>query len=230
MATPTQNDRPIAHGQPPNVSTWTWAFRIVRWSTYLAAFVTLILVLHKAPPPAVQTSPQAAARVEEKFQEVEKSVSQGQPATMRMDSTELNSYLASHLELQGSAPEITNPAANPTSSTSPAPSAADIEQMRSNVRDVKVELVEDRVRAYVVFNVHGKDMTLQLEGHLRSENGYLRFEPISGQIGAMPLPQSALQAAVDKMMDSPENREKLKLPADISGLQIQNGEVVTSYK
>jgi hypothetical protein len=229
MATPTQNDQPIAHAQPANVSTWTWVFRIVRWSTYLAAFVTLILVLHKAPPPAVQTSPQAAARVEEKFQEVEKSVSQGQPATMRMDSTELNSYLASHLELQGSTPEVTNPAASP-SSASAALSAADIEQMRSNVRDVKVELVEDRVRAYVVFNVHGKDMTLQLEGHLRSENGYLRFEPISGQIGAMPLPQSALQAAVDKMMDSPENREKLKLPADISGLQIQNGEVVTSYK
>jgi hypothetical protein len=209
------------------VSTLTWIFRFLRWSTYLAAFVTLILILHKTPPPPVQTSSQAAARVEEKFQEVEKSVAQGQPATMRMDSTELNSYLASHLDLQGATSPATN--ASPSGGGS-APSADDIEQMRSNVRDVKVELVEDRVRAYVVFNVHGKDMTLQLEGHLSSENGYLHFDPISGQIGSLPIPQSALQSAVQKMMESPENREKLKLPADISGLQIQNGEVVTSYK
>jgi hypothetical protein len=31
-------------------------------------------------------------------------------------------------------------------------------------------------------------------------------------------------------MDSPENREKLKLPSEISDLRIQNGEVVASYK
>jgi len=31
--------------------------------------------------------------------------------------------------------------------------------------------------AYVVFNFHGKDMTLQLEGRLTAANGYLRFEP-----------------------------------------------------
>jgi hypothetical protein len=31
-------------------------------------------------------------------------------------------------------------------------------------------------------------------------------------------------------MDSPENRKKLKLPAEISDLRIQNGEVVVSYK
>jgi hypothetical protein len=35
---------------------------------------------------------------------------------------------------------------------------------------------------------------------------------------------------VQKMMDSPENREKLKLPADISGLKIENGEVVATYQ
>jgi hypothetical protein len=197
----------------------------VRWSTYLVALVTLILILHKTAPPAVETSPQAAARVEEKFQEVEKSVAQGQPATVRLDSTELNSYLSSHLELQGSAASNAAPAGG-----SAAPTGEDVEQMRSNVRDVKVELVEDRVRAYIVFNVHGKDISLQLEGHLGAENGYLRFEPISGQIGSMPIPQSALQSAVQKVMDSPVNREKLKLPPEISKLQIENGEVAVSYK
>ena len=102
--------------------------------------------------------------------------------------------------------------------------------MRSNVRDVKVQLIEDRVKAYVVFDVHGKDMTLQLEGRLGTQNGYLRFDPVRGQVGSLPIPQSTLQSAMQWLMDSPENREKLKLPSDISGLRIENGEVVASYK
>jgi hypothetical protein len=32
------------------------------------------------------------------------------------------------------------------------------------------------------------------------------------------------------MMESPENREKLRLPAEISDLKIENGEIVASYK
>jgi hypothetical protein len=81
-----------------------------------------------------------------------------------------------------------------------------------------------------VFDVHGKDMTLQLEGKLGADNGFLRFEPVSGHIGALPIPQATLEAAVRKMMESPENREKLKLPSDISDLKIENGEVVAKYQ
>ena len=53
---------------------------------------------------------------------------------------------------------------------------------------------------------------------------------VSGQIGSLPIPQSTLQSAMQRLMDSPENREKLKLPSDISDLRIENGEVVASYK
>jgi hypothetical protein len=152
-----------------------------------------------------------------------------------MDETELNSYLASHLVLPGSKP----PTIGTTTSASDTPSGApnteqptmdDVEQMRSNVKDVKVQLIDDRVRAYVVFDVHGKEMTLQLEGKLGADNGFLRFEPVSGQIGALPIPQATLEAAVRRMMESPENREKLKLPSDISDLKIENGEVVAKYQ
>jgi hypothetical protein len=58
----------------------------------------------------------------------------------------------------------------------------------------------------------------------------LRFQPVSGQIGSLPIPQSTLESAVQRLMDSPENREKLKLPTEISDLRIENGEVVASYK
>lgn len=221
-------------------------FRVVRWTIYAGALLVLLLVLHKAPPPLVETSPQAAARAEEKFQELQQAVAHGQSATLRMDETELNSYLASHLVLSGSVPPSGTgssagspaagndpdapPAANPDPGAAAAPNGQDVEQMRSNVRDVKVQLIEDRVRAYVVFDVHGKDMTLQLEGRLGAENGYLRFEPLSGQLGSLPIPQSTLESAVRRLMDTPENREKLKLPADISDLRIENGEIVAKYQ
>ena len=215
---------------PKPVSAWVWAFRCLRWSTYLAALVTLILILHKSPPPAVQTSPQAATRAEQKLQEVQQSVSQGQKATLRLDESELNSYLATHLDLaQNSSASPAAPDASQTTNLSGEPSAADVDQVRSSVKDVKVQMEGDHVRAYVVFGLHGKDMTLELVGRLGSNDGYLQFEPISGQIGSLPIPQSTLQSAVERLLNSPENRDKLKLPPDISDMHIENGQLVANY-
>src|SRR5882762_7219802 len=91
----------FAHVAKSPMSPWKRIFRVIRWTTYTFAVVALVLLVHKAPPPLVETSPQAAARAEEKFERVEKAVANGQAATLRMDETELNSYLASHLALAG---------------------------------------------------------------------------------------------------------------------------------
>jgi hypothetical protein len=238
-ATGSPNNSTVADAKlPRKLSLLSIAFRIVRWTTYLAALISLVMAFHTKRPPVIVTSPQAAARVEQKFDAVEQAVASGQSATLRLDQAELNSYLASHLDIAPSTGAPAKPATTGSSpgnaiSELPTPSgtpAEQVEQVRSSVRDVKVELVDDRVRAYVMFDFHGKDMTLQLEGRLAASNGYLRFEPVSGQIGSLPIPQSTLETAVQKMMDSPENREKLKLPAEISGLKIENGELVASYQ
>jgi hypothetical protein len=227
---PPANQQQFAHAGTKRASPWKLAFRIVRLTTYAAALITIVLVLHKTPPPPIETSPQAAVRAEQKFADVERAVAAGQPATLRMDETELNSYLSSHLELSDSTPKPAPAGDQGGGANGAGPTARDVEQMRSNVRDVKVQLIEDRVKAYVVFDVHGKDMTLQLEGRLSAQNGYLNFEPVSGQIGSLPIPQSSLESAVQRLMNSPENREKLKLPPEITDLRIQNGEVVAVYK
>src|SRR5260370_30443863 len=80
----------------PRVSVWGWVFRMLRWCTYLATFVTLILLLHKTPPPAVVSTPQAAASAEQKVSQVEQSVAQGQTATLRLDGTAFYSEQPSH--------------------------------------------------------------------------------------------------------------------------------------
>jgi hypothetical protein len=95
---------------------------------------------------------------------------------------------------------------------------------------VKVGMDGDLVKTYVVFNFHGKDLSLEIDGHLYTQDGFLRFDPVGGKIGSFPLPQSALQEAVQRMMDSPENREKLRLPPSVSNIAVQNSQVVVSYK
>jgi hypothetical protein len=228
---------PVSDAHSSKTSALVLIFRIVRWTVYACALIVLILLLHKPAPPVVSTTPEAAARAEQKFQDVQQAVAQGQPAILHMTETELNSYLASHLVLPAASANVPNGTPNSApSGTSPGaangdqPTMDDVEQMRSNVKDVKVQLVDDHVRAYVVFDVHGKDVTLQLVGKLGADNGFLKFEPVSGQIGSLPIPQATLEAAVRKMMESPENREKLKLPSDISNLKIENGEVVAQYQ
>ncbi len=237
-ATSTQPRAKADADATPNRGPWRMAFQIVRWSMYVVAAVSLMMVFHAVPPPVIATSPQAAARVDQKIDAVEQAVASGQSATLRLDQTELNSYLASHLDISPSAlPSIapsTSPAPGADGATSGIPTptgttAEQVEQVRSSVRDVKVELIDDRVRAYVVFDFHGKDLTLQLEGKLGASNGYLHFVPITGQLGSFPIPQSTLETAVQKMMDSPDNRQKLKLPAEMSDLKIENGEIVATY-
>lgn len=212
---------PLPPFEEPKVSVFRLVFRILRWSTYVATLITLILLLHKTPPPAVASTPEAAASAEEKVSQVQQSVLQGQPATLRLDETELNSYLANHLDLSASALPSGGPG---------TPTDADVEQVRSSVRDVKVQMEGDQVHAYLLFLLHGKEMSLDLVGKLGAADGYLKFEPVSGHIGSLPIPQSALESAVKQLMESPVNREKLRLPSDVTDLRIENGELVTTYR
>src|SRR5258707_6326497 len=145
---PSADQMQFAHSNAKSASPWKRIFRIIRWSTYAFALVVLVLLLHKAPPPLVETSPQAAARAEEKFEQVEKAVASGQPATLRMDETELNSYLASHLALEGDG--VTKPAPGGAAQGAPngaSPTPQEVGQMRLNVRGVKGQLIEDRGKA-----------------------------------------------------------------------------------
>jgi hypothetical protein len=218
---------------PEKVSVLRWVFRFLRWSTYLAALITIILILKKSPAPPVVATPQAAASAEQKLTQAQQSVSEGQPTTLRLDQAEVNSYLANHLDLasQNDAPSTEAPQASPSMPEGgPGPlTATEIEQAKSSVKDVKVTMEGDQVHAYVVFDLHGKEMTLDLVGKIGAQDGYLKFEPVSGKIGSLPIPQSALESAVRQLMESPENRDKLKLPSDVSDLRIENGQLVTTY-
>jgi hypothetical protein len=237
--------------QPVQDSAFKRAYRIARWVMLACLIWIILLALHKSPPPEVTIDPAAATRAEQKFAAADQAKAEGQPAQVQLDPTELNSFLAQNLQMPGAPPPtatVSTPNASPVASVptpdaAPAnvpPSASDtnstpaeqpsIEDVQSAVRDVKVDMDGDLIKAYVLFNLHGKDMSLELDGHLATEGGYMKFEPVGGKLGSLPLPQSMLDAAVDQLMNSPENREKLRLPDDVSDIQIQNGQAVVSYK
>ncbi len=218
-------------------------FQILSACCLVALGFVLALILRKSPPPNVQNDPGAATRAEQKFAAADEAKAAGQPAQVQLDRTELNSYLQQNLQTAGAPPAAPSmPAGNASApATSADPNAGalaalnsndpqTVEQVQQSVKDVKVDMEGDLVKAYVVFDFHGKDLSLELDGHLGSKDGYMQFIPVSGKLGSLPLPQSTLDAAVSKMMSSPENREKLKLPSDVSDVQIQDGHAVVSYK
>jgi len=198
----------------PPTSLWRKAWRIFYWLSILAGAWTLVLMLRRAPAPQVSVSPQATRSAETKLQALalppEPSLTPGQPPRIALTEEELNSYLAAHLALQGGAP-----AADPT-----------VEQAKSSVRDVKVTLSGDRARLFAVFNLAGKDLTLQLEGRLHVVDGYLRFEPTGGNLGDLSLPRSALDAAVSRLFDNPVNRESFRVPPGIRDIRVENSQLV----
>jgi hypothetical protein len=223
----------------PEPSPFKKAYRILSWVSLAGLIVVIALVLRKSPPPDVPNDPNAAARAEQKLEAADRATAAGRPAQVALDRTELNSYLAQNLQVQSgqTMPSVaaigggtSNSSSAPTSSAAAADQQPTLEEVQSSVKDVKVDMVGDVVKAYVLFDFHGKDMSLELDGHLSTEGGYIKFEPIGGMLGSMPLPQSVLNSAVERLVSSPENREKLRLPPDVGDIKIVEGQAVMTYR
>lgn len=227
------------------------AYKVFNWTALAGLIVMIALILHKPAMPQIDIDPGAASRVEQKLAAVDEAKAQGQPVNLQLDSSELNYYLTQNLQIDGSPqtasldasvspsnPSVAGavpPSADarrvaPSGSDSSSSDQASIDEVQSSVRDVKIEMNDDLITAYVIFDLHGKDLSLELEGHVVAENGYMKFEPVAGKFGSLPLSQSTLNAAVDRLMNSADNREKFRLPNDVNDIRIQDGQVVVSYK
>lgn len=189
-------------------------YRWFRWVALAVTLILLLLILRQSPPPYVQSDPQAAERVNWKIHQLENARAHGEPHTLEFDEAELNSFLRANLALAPGEPAT---ASEPSSAEEPT-----IEQLQSTVRDVRINLLDDRVRAYLVFDLYGKDVSLEMEGRLEVRDGYLRLVPTSGRLGSLPIPPGTLDNAVRRLFDSEENREKFRMPAEIQDIRVEN--------
>lgn len=102
-----------------------------------------------------------------------------------------------------------------------------------NVGAIKEPLVSfegDEVKGRFLTNVYGKDVYVTISGHLGSKDGYVTFDPTSFQVGDLPVPVSLVNPALQQKLADPANRDKLKLPDFISGLHVENGQLVVDEK
>jgi hypothetical protein len=171
--------------------------------------IGLLLILHTTPLPVIHSDPAAAQRLQRELQEAQTAAAAGSPGVVRTDETEVNSLLKEYLQ--------------PHKVRAPADGAA-------VVRDMKLNLAADRLQLYVLANFRGKDITFLFEGKLRTVNGYLDFEPISGKIGSLPIPNASLKKAMEQMLATPDGRESARLPRNLRDLHIENGQLVLVFR
>lgn len=233
---------PIKPQEPPKPERGGWlqgAYRIFRWATLIGLVIPLALMLNPSQPPQVAASPEAARRAETKVREFQSATHAGRSPKLEMDEAELNEWLRSnlairqpaggaevpHADIQGSAISLAKRALAPEANADPT-----VEQVQSAVHDVKIELRQNSLRAYVLFELFGKDLSLELEGQLTVQDGCLRLEPTGGKLGSLPLLAGSLEGATQRLFDSAENREKFRLPPQIRDVHVEAGRLVISAK
>lgn len=177
-------------------------YRIVSWSLLILTVLSILLMLRKPSAPPVESSPQAAKSFDEKLAQVEQAGPQGTTQEVHITEAELNSKLQE--SLQGAA-------------TAPGPAA---------LQSASIHLEGDRLIGTFTVKVSGKDLYLTLGGTLGAVNGQLQFTPTEIKLGSMPVPVSAVQSTLREKLDTPEMRDRLKLPDSIKDIRIENGELV----
>jgi len=93
-----------------------------------------------------------------------------------------------------------------------------------NVKDYQVSMDGDVVRGQFLTQIAGKDVYLTLAGHLGAKDGYATFDATEVKIGDLSVPVSLVNDVLQKKLM--EQRDQLKLPANVKDIKVENGELV----
>ena len=199
-------------------------FRILPWISLTVTVGVLLLILRQAPPLPIQTDPGAADRVAEKMAQLQLALQTNQPHSLTMNEAELNQWMRDNLAIAS-----THQAQQ---AGIPAPTGSDpnVQEIQSALKDVRMNLMGNQLRAYALFALYGKEISLQLDGTITTEGGYIRLQPTAGKIGSLPIPSSTLNYVVHQLFDSPTNRDKFQLPPQIESVRVQNNSLIISTR
>ncbi len=225
--------------------------RIISIATLLSSVVAIVLVLKKPAPVAPpQPLANAAANVqsfEAKVEQLEQPKEPGQPpAEVRVTADEIRAAMAqaagaiplATAQVSGAASASPSlPSASAQTPPQPAPglptsvpSSADspFAAGTPDIKDYQVTFEGDIARGQFVANLGGKDVYVTLAGHLGSQNGYATFDPTEFKVGDLSIPVSLVNDALQKKLN--EQRDRLKLPDNVGGIKVENGELVMTQR
>lgn len=201
--------------------------RIISLATLTASVAALGLVLKKPQPVATPMPPAAVAAnaqsFQDKIEQLEQAKAQGQPGTeVRLTSQEVSAAIA---QASGAlASQGVGSAGAPAGSSSDGSLSGDLGPGQPNIKDYQVSFEGDLVKGQFLTQVAGKDVWVTVEGHLGSKDGYATFEPTKFKVGDLSVPVSLVNDQLQKRLM--EQRDRLKLPDSVSGMKVENGEVV----
>lgn len=205
-------------------SPWVTFYKIIRW-VLLAVFILVIVVLLRKPtPPALPIAADAAKEdlqtFNDKVDRLADSHARNEPGEARFTADEVNAAIAHSL---GADAVSAQPA-----EVQPATSAG---ETPPEIRTVQVGFFDDQVTGQFATPIYGKQVYITLSGRLGEQDGYATFEPTAFRVGDLDVPLvSVVKDALQRKLAEPENREKFKLPDYVSGLKIENGELVITEK
>lgn len=210
--------------------------RIISIATLVASLIAIFLVLKK-PAPVAQPLPAAsiaehAQSFEQKMTQFEQETQQpsatgsqsnvkpepGQSsssgkAEVRINSDEISAVLAQSLGTAGGA------SLTPDSSVGSA---------APTIKDQHVSFDGDLVHGQFLTEVAGKDVWITVSGHIGEKDGYATFDPTEFKVGDLSVPVSLVNPALQKKLG--EERDRLKLPDNVGGVKVENGELVMQQK
>jgi len=213
---------------------WKWD-RIISVATLASSLIALILVLKK-PHPVAQPLPAAVAAAkaesfQEKVEQFEQPKQSGQaPAEVHLSADEISAALAQAAGAIPVSPSQPQQTASSSSlpSTPPASPDAAIGPGQPEVKDYQVSFDGDVARGQFVTRIGGKDVYVTLAGHLGSKDGYATFDPTEFKVGDLNIPVSLVNDALQKRLT--QERDRLKLPDNVDGIKVENGELVMTGK
>ena len=215
-------------GPRPSRGVLSTMFRIFPWLSLAATLGAMYLIFQQAPPIQIHMDPRALQRVDHKMEQLQIAAMTGQPYTLSLDEAELNAWLHANLALaQGNSANQVRGFAPPTNVPVDDPR---YQEAQSAMKDLRVNLSGDVLRAYAVFDFHGRNLSLLLEGRVKVQDGYLRLEPTSARIGSLPIPKLTLDGVVKRLFNSSENRESFRVSPAISTVDIRHGRLFVAFR
>ena len=210
--------------QPKSSSLFARVLRTLPWLSLLCTVSIVLLILRQAPPLQIHTDPHAADRVAEKMAQLQSAMVTGQPHSLALTEAELNQWMRDNLAIAST--HQAQQAGIPV----PTGHEASLQEVQSALKDVRMSLSGGQLRAYALFVLYGKEISLQLDGTIETRDGSIRIKPIAGKLGALPLPSATLDRVVQQLFESPQNRDSFRLPPQITSIHIENSTLVIATK
>lgn len=209
--------------------------RIISIATLTISVAALALVLQKPAPVAEPLPAPALAANAQSFQnkidQLEQATAQGQSgAEVRLNAQEIAAAMAqaSGALSTDSGRGTVSTTASGSSSNGDNPLSGDLGAGEPSVKDYQVNFEGDVAKGQFLAHIAGKDVWVTLEGHLGSKDGYVSFDPTKIKVGDLEIPVSLVNDQLQKRLM--EQRDRLKLPDNVGGIKVDNGEVVMTNK